>query len=251
MEKFQFNLLKAVFSDLFRFVLRVDIPRAVVLKTLYKISAGFEARDARGKLLNLACFGTDLAWLLEAATDIAPPFFVLAGLNNPIEDFRFTGEKLDELAILAKEDLVAWQALQELLDELKQQDALPKSLSPSEVLEFIHDKPQGNPGQHPLLNRHRNALIIMLMEGALESGLTPMSRSPTSGTLSVCDAAVDALNGLKEIQQHFDHGTIKTIWDRRQSLVDQKLGEFRIDIPASSKNAQQKNIYIGFRRLDF
>ncbi len=243
MEKFQFELLKAVFSNLLQLILRVDIPRIDLLKAVHKLSAGFEARDGQGEVLNLAHIGCHFTWLIEAATKKRPPFLIVPGLENPIKYFHFTGDNLHHLAELAKRDLAAWQALQELLDELNSRNALPEQFTPSDMIQFTHNKPSGRRGQNALLNRHRNALVVMLIEGAERSGLGPISRSCTSNTLSVCDALKEAssVHGA-----HLTYDAIKTIWDRRRSLLKENIGAFRIDIPAN--DSPNKEIFIGFSR---
>jgi hypothetical protein len=245
MEKKQFELLTAVFSDLLKLILRVDIARKDILKIMHKISTGFEARNYQGKILNLACIGCDLAWLIEAAIKIPPPFPIVSGLQNPIKHFHFTGENLHKLADIAKQDLVAWHALHELLDELNNQNALPKQLTPSDIVKLCHSKPFGSRGPNPLLNRHRDALVIMLIDGAEKSGLGPISRSSTSDTfLSICDALARAFR-KDGVNWAVSYDAIKTIWDRRRSLKEE-IGAFRIGLPI--KDSPSKEVFIGFSR---
>jgi len=193
----------------------------------HMLSTGYEVYGHNSERLDFPFEGSFLGQLTEAVTgkrmklhnfndkitaqptkDDADPF---------IKFIHFTGENLDPLLTLTRNDPIAWKAAKKLaVIFLKENRPLPDNLRLFVIATMERNSPRGKRGKNASIDMLRNATIISCINQIEQNGYGPVTKScEDSSTFSICDAVSEA---LKILDIHLSYSAIVTIYKRFSHL---------------------------------
>jgi hypothetical protein len=213
------KVIKAFLYHELKELLHIDLNPDDLEKYIFLLSTGVRATDKKGNVHYPPPIGPALTWSIAA----------LLGKESPFVKIHFTAERLDPLLVVAKDNLTAWNAAEELAIKIREQkEALPTKLENLIFDSIKGKKPKRSVGRKCMEKQYRNLCIIMLLSSLkkMENTTTIMRSSEYGGNHSFCDFISAIIKTICKKEEHISYEGVKNIWRKRKTLKKSIPGFF-------------------------